>query len=240
MCTVSFVPIGKTDFVLTSNRDEAPGRETLPPAAYITSESTLVYPKDMLAGGTWIGASDKGRLICLLNGGLAVHERTPPYRISRGVVVQDFLQAVEIKDTMQAYDLSNVEPFTIVAVSYNTGLQLIEFVWTGTDRRITQLPITEKHIWSSSTLYTEAMKSMRKQWFAADEAKLKTPEDILHFHKTAGTGDAQTDVLMNRSYVQSVSITQVSRIQEVAQMRYEDLQKGEVHTLVINKVLSEV
>ena len=34
MCTVTFLPLGNTDFILTSNRDEQRLRETLPPKIY--------------------------------------------------------------------------------------------------------------------------------------------------------------------------------------------------------------
>ena len=53
----------------------------------------MIFPKDELAGGTWIGASEKNTVICLLNGGFQNHKRQPEYRHSRGVVVKDFLKS---------------------------------------------------------------------------------------------------------------------------------------------------
>ena len=55
MCTITFIPKSNNDFILTSNRDEAPGRETFPPEIYEEEGVKLLYPKDALAGGTWIG-----------------------------------------------------------------------------------------------------------------------------------------------------------------------------------------
>ena len=69
MCTVTYLPLGDHNFILTSNRDVAPKRETTPPKEYNEVGVKLTYPKDKLAGGTWIGVSEKKRLICLLNGG---------------------------------------------------------------------------------------------------------------------------------------------------------------------------
>ncbi len=69
MCTVTYLPLGNNNFILTSNRDETPLRKTIPPKEYDENGVELTYPKDELAGGTWIGLSDKNRLVCLLNGG---------------------------------------------------------------------------------------------------------------------------------------------------------------------------
>ena len=34
MCTVTYLPIGEADFILTSNRDEQPTRKTIEPKEY--------------------------------------------------------------------------------------------------------------------------------------------------------------------------------------------------------------
>ena len=68
MCTVTYLPLENNQFILTSNRDESPMRRTIPPTKYDTQGVALVYPKDELAGGTWIGIREKNRLVCLLNG----------------------------------------------------------------------------------------------------------------------------------------------------------------------------
>ena len=89
MCTVTILPLkGHNSFVLTSNRDEATGRQTLPPKTYEVAGSKMAFPKDVLAGGTWLGVSDRKRAICLLNGAFKKHERKLPYGKSRGVVVK--------------------------------------------------------------------------------------------------------------------------------------------------------
>jgi uncharacterized protein with NRDE domain len=69
MCTVTITPLkGQNSFVLTSNRDESPARETLPPKLYDIEGLKMAFPKDVLAGGTWLGISESKRVICLLNG----------------------------------------------------------------------------------------------------------------------------------------------------------------------------
>src|SRR5690554_7226187 len=83
MCTVTFIPKTKGDFILTSNRDEAPGRKTFAPEIYQEEGVQLMYPKDAVAGGTWIGLSGKKRAVSLMNGGFVSHIRKPYYRKSR-------------------------------------------------------------------------------------------------------------------------------------------------------------
>ncbi|MBT3871232.1 MAG: hypothetical protein HOF75_01215 [Flavobacteriaceae bacterium] len=61
MCTVSFIPKTKGDFILTSNRDESPNRNKIPPNFYDLNNTSLLFPKDEIAGGNGIGASDKKR-----------------------------------------------------------------------------------------------------------------------------------------------------------------------------------
>jgi len=62
MCTVTFIPQGNNNFILTSNRDEAIGRKTLPPDFYDIEDTKMLFPRDAVAGGSWIGLSEKSHL----------------------------------------------------------------------------------------------------------------------------------------------------------------------------------
>src|SRR5690606_11933033 len=126
-------------FILTSNRDEAGSRNTIPPDFYRENDVDLLYPKDKVAGGSWIGISSRLRVICLLNGGFEDHQRKPSYRLSRGVVVKDLLVAPELVEAINAYDYHNIEPFTIIAADWQRGLDFIEFVWDGEEKHIKHL-----------------------------------------------------------------------------------------------------
>src|SRR5690625_1869750 len=92
MCTVTFYPLSSTEFVLTTSRDESPNRATLPPEIYTHEKLELLYPKDKVAGGTWVGASTQKRALTLMNGGFVAHKRKNSYRLSRGVVVLELLK----------------------------------------------------------------------------------------------------------------------------------------------------
>lgn len=227
MCTVTFIPKSNNDFILTSNRDEAPGRETFLPEIYEEEGVRLLYPKDAVAGGTWIGLSEKKRVITLMNGGFVAHQRKPYYRRSRGLVVKDLLKSNDLKVEIENYNFNDIEPFTAVLVEWKNEVQLFQLVWDGTNYHYSEEPLAPK-IWSSSPLYPENLKNRREQWFS--EFLLNTPKpseaQILHFHKTAGEGDLNDDLIMDRGFIKTKSITQVSKKEDIVEMRYEDLQSG--------------
>lgn len=229
MCTVTFIPRGFNDFILTSNRDEAPNRETLPPSTYTINDTQLLFPKDTVAGGTWIGLSEKNRLICLLNGGFTTHERKEKYRMSRGIIVTDLLTSEDALDSINTYDLHDIEPFTIILVDWEKDLKLYELVWDGAKAHLEEKPIAPT-IWSSSLLYSEAVKKKRESWFSEFLFKKMRPseENILDFHKTAGEGDSKTNLIMDRGFVKTKSVTQIQKNAESTSMRYEDIERQTV------------
>jgi len=224
MCTVTYLPLINNDFVLTSSRDVPFSREkALAPKKYLEDGIALLYPKDGKAGGTWIGASNKKRLICLLNGGFENHKQKDFYAKSRGVIVKDLLKTNEISKACNAIDLKNIEPFTLVIVDWNFELKLIEFIWDGVHKHFKDLP-QKAHIWSSSTLYSNKMKAMRMEWFSDwQKQNLIDKKAILEFHHNAGVGNPKVDVIMKRPKVGTVSITQVSKNEEEVIMNYEEI-----------------
>ena len=91
MCTVTLIPTPENNFILTSNRDEAINRLTLQPEFYRVGSTRMLFPKDALAGGTWIGVSDKNTMICLLNGGFVTHQRKSSNRHRRVVLEKELM-----------------------------------------------------------------------------------------------------------------------------------------------------
>ncbi len=230
MCTVTLVKNKAQGFILTSNRDEAVGRTTLPVDFYEVNTKRLLFPKDEVAGGTWIAASDEQSMICLLNGGYQNHEKKNHYRHSRGVVVTDILSQSNLWEGMQSYNCEDLEPFTLVGVDWSQEVQFFELVWDGKQKHTQKLNTNKIHIWSSSTLYTNEMKQMRRDWLADFKLNhdFKSSENILKFHKTAGVGNDFYDLQIKRGDLQTRSITQVTAKENQVTMRYEDLVINEV------------
>ena len=225
MCTVTFVPGSSDGFFLTSNRDESPNRKTMAPEFYEIEGVKTLFPKDSLAGGTWLGVSDKNRLICLLNGGFKAHRTGRKYAISRGKIVTYLLAVDDVINVVRDIDLSEVEPFTIVWVSWENSLQLFELVWDGVQRHFSEKPLVPT-IWSSSLLYDEKTKKYREKWFSEFLSSNINPtaEAVLNFHKFAGEGDLNIDLVMNRGFVKTKSITQIEKNDDLATFRYHDLE----------------
>ncbi len=227
MCTVTFLPLSGSSFILTSNRDESQYRKiALPPAKYLVYGTGVYFPKDMDANGTWIAAAGTKFTLCLLNGAFAPHERHPPYRLSRGLMLLDFFKYNNVHDFLSLYDFEGIEPFTLLVFGQSLRTSIHEIRWNGkkihSELRDSSMPL----IWSSAQLYPENVIRQREEWFDAwlKANKEFTMEKIILFHKTGGTGNSNTDLLMNRDgKVFTVSITSVMRNGNEGSMRYEDM-----------------
>ena len=224
MCTVTLIPTGNTNFVLTSNRDEAPHRTTLSPDFYTIENTKLLFPKDEVAGGSWIGVSEKQRVLCVLNGGFDMHRRKDSYRLSRGIIMKDLLVSNNLDKSIEDYNLDGIEPFTLVIVEWNSTLEFKELVWDGTKKHFSKLLLQPK-IWSSSSLYNTKMKKERLQWFKDFKTENNLSSNaILKFHKTAGEGNEDYGVIMDRIFVKTTSITQIKKNESEVVMTFENLQ----------------
>lgn len=225
MCTVTFLPKGPQSYILTSNRDETPTRAALHPAEYSVYGRDLYFPKEPLAGGTWIVTDKKRFTLCLLNGAFVIHERKTPYRLSRGQMVLEFFKYNDVSSFLQEYDFKGIEPFTLVLVDSADLIGLTELVWDGTEAHIRDLNAEEAHIWSSATLYPREIADQRSEWF---QSWLKghdhySQSDIIDFHKYGGRGDLWNNFVMKRGdNLETVSITSIQKEEEY-HIIYNDL-----------------
>ena len=228
MCTVSFIYKGGDNFLLTSNRDEAINRTTIPPKVYEFEEVVMCYPKDELAGGTWIGASSKQRLLCLLNGAFKKHKRVPPYAKSRGVIVKEMLLVQHIEKYIEENSFEGIEPFTLVIVDWSNGIQLNELIWDEHEVVYRSLPLAQ-HVWSSSTLYTDAMKATRSEWINEYMNTVSgTQGELMYFHEHYGVGDKDIDLQIDRGLLKTVSITSYEKVNDLVKVWYKDLLNNSV------------
>lgn len=213
MCTITFFPLAKDKFVLTTNRDEQPERQTLSPMEYIHNGSTLIYPKDLKAGGTWVAANTNGRVASLMNGGKVPHVRKESYRLSRGIVMIELLQTKNVISFLNQFSFSDIEPFTIILIEpqkqLNIHYKAYEITWDEETLHQRALP-WEPQIWSSTPLYTREIHQKRIEWFSEfiNTNQDITPDDLWHFHHTAGNGDKTNDLIMDRGFIHTKSITQ--------------------------------
>jgi hypothetical protein len=211
MCTLSFYP--KSDengFILTFSRDEAAARSSV--EIVQDEEQGLVYPKDVLHGGTWLALSLRtGRLTCLLNGAFELHQRVLPYRKSRGLVVLESFDYADILDFFDFYDFDSIEPFTFLSFQ---NQQVFQFRWDGIERHIEKLDAQKPLLRSSCTLYNQAVRREREEWFSdflTQKNNKILASDLWQFHKTNNEVAPEKGILMNRLFGPStVSITQLN------------------------------
>ena len=233
MCTVTYIPQQKGDFILTSNRDENASRSPQSLTLVEQDGQNLLFPRDTAAGGTWIASSDANRVVCLLNGAFQRHDRRPPYRRSRGLMVLDFFSYEKAEDFFNNYHFEGMESFTMLIVERGS---LWEFRWDEDRKYISQLDNEKPHIWSSATLYDEKTKQKRRTWFREwiDKSDIFDRENTLHFHRNAGDGDPWNDVIMNREgLVQTVSITSILKSADRIDVMYQELLTDQVRTAEI-------
>ena len=230
MCTISLVPHPDhaNGFILTSNRDESLSRSAIPPRIEYHKDMKLFFPKDLQSGGTWVGVSEAKKCICLMNGAEKPHERKASYRKSRGVVVKDFLASGRLKRYAENYNFEGIEPFTMIVVDWRNGLAFYELIWNEAKLKLRDLKLKE-HIWSSSPLYSNEMHAKRKKWFEAlKKAEGYTSSSLKSFHENAGEGDKITNLITDRGFLKTQSITQVKNASEGIKFWYKDLLEKQV------------
>lgn len=204
MCTVSYFPVDQ-GYILTSNRDEDPHRQTAPPDTYsISGGKKITFPRDMEKGGTWIAMDDLGQVACLLNGAFVRHVRKDQYRMSRGQLIIDAFAASGFELFISEIDLEDIEPFTMILVNPD-GLH--KMVWDGREKYAGKLDHHKSQLWSSATLYSDAEHAIKEQFLENSLQRLKIidRESILHIHGR----DTTTPFILDKKKVKTVSITQV-------------------------------
>jgi uncharacterized protein with NRDE domain len=227
MCTVTFIPSSE-GFYFTSSRDEKASRVTIPPVKCNNNGVELIYPKDDLAGGTWIASSLTGRTACLLNGAFVNHQKRTDYVKSRGIILLESFNFQNTNQFSDKIDLINVEPFTLLTLNYSSGKleEFFEFRWDGANKHLKQLNHDAYQIWSSATLYSPPIQQKRQQLFNQWVNKHQDFEDrmILEFHNRKHGLNNSDDILMKGDGdLMTLSISQLHVGNEGSHFNYFDV-----------------
>ncbi len=238
MCTVVFIPV-KGNYHFASLRDENPVRlQEIFPSFIKEDNGSYLAPIDPLGGGTWLGTNGYGNVIILLNGGFKNHTKEKKYAKSRGIIVTELLAASKPVVEWNLLDLNNIEPFTLIVWSEGNLFQL---VWDGNQKHRINLPKSEAHIWSSSTLYSADVKKYRTQLFnkwistAPDVSK----KSLLNFF--SAYNDNYNGFLMNRNEkVKTLSYTFITLQKENATIiNYHNFSSGREYNSRITLITSK-
>ena len=220
MCTVTYIPT-PDGAIFSSNRDEHPLRSTLQPQCLLGNAGVYISPIDEHKQGTWMGVHSSGYVLILLNGGFVKHERKTAYKQSRGVVVTALLDTYAPLEDWLAYDLDEIEPFTLIL--WQQGM-LRQLVWDGEQKHVLMPDATRPAIWSSATLYNTEAKAQREALFHTftNNNRYITPARLLDF--ISSHQDSYNGFIMNRSAaMQTVSISLITINRHTAHFQYKDL-----------------
>lgn len=225
MCTVTYIPTSN-GFTLTSSRDEIAIRRTLKPIVYQLYDQEIIFPKDEIAGGSWIAVSKENRFACLLNGAFGKHIRKDHYAKSRGIVLLEYFNYRDVSEFTRFIDLKGVEPFTLLVIEMHENLTFHELKWDEKKLYIYPVSSDQTHIWSSPSLYDEDTIKLReklfKEWLSKNTQKEKFNVLDFHFQKH-GLSDEQAILMKKNDLLKTVSVSQllVSKIQK--EFTYFDL-----------------
>jgi uncharacterized protein with NRDE domain len=233
MCTVSFISRGDRYFI-TSNRDEHISRPSAnKPQEEIINDVKVLFPKDPKAGGTWFALNEFGVVSVLLNGAYVRHQSKGNYAKSRGLVLLDVISSLNPEICLQKMDLYNIEPFTLVLLNGN----LLEFRWDGNQKYFTPLDKTQDHIWSSVTLYDDAVIAKRASLFNTFLRKTERIEaaDVVDFHSNNHEDFENGFIIDRQTGLKTFSVTQAVIEPEEILMHHIDLHNDATYEVPFSK-----
>jgi uncharacterized protein with NRDE domain len=115
MCTLIALhrTVPGASLVVAANRDEFHDRPAESPALWTTPNGPIAAPRDLSAGGTWLGLNPRGVFVAVTNVACADPD---PTRRSRGLLVLDTLAALgarEAAEKVQGLPLDAYNPFNL-------------------------------------------------------------------------------------------------------------------------------
>ena len=239
MCTVSYLPKGQFDYILTSNRDENVNRaKALSPKIEKMGDTEVLFPKDSSKNGTWVGVTHNNRTLCLLNGAFEKHIPSGNYIKSRGLIVLDFFKNVPSQDLVNNYNLYNIEPFTLIIIDViDNKRSLTQLKWDGNIRYIKKLDSKLSHIWSSSTLYNSEETLHKEAIFKQFRPNELDGDSIFRFHELSITEEPNLMKYINTaSNIETISTTQIESNGDYATLKHKSfIENNETISKIIYK-----
>ncbi|EAQ66434.1 hypothetical protein MED121_07115 [Marinomonas sp. MED121] len=211
MCTLSWLKTN-TGFEVFFNRDEQRTRliASLPECYKTTSGNQYIMPTDLNSGGSWIGVTDSGVGICLLNFYQGITPSTE--LISRGLLVKDLLglsKADKVLDHIKHLNCQHYAPFTLVIFNPEQH-HPISFCWDGV--QLTDL-IIESPYTSSGVEFPQVSQARQETFRQYFQDKQACIEQLKAYHSSHYPEKSKWSVCMHREDACTVSFSHMS-IQE--------------------------
>lgn len=215
MCTLTILREPHRVLV-TMNRDDASKREESLPALAPHAETAFAAPRDLQAGGTWIGMNHHGVIACLLNR----YDVAPQGRASRGAIVIAAMRGSsgsEASTLVTALDHCAYSPFTCLVITEHGATRLD---WTGLRLERAELPQSDDitMLTSSSWQFDEVRARretlLREIWEERDAPVAR----IRAFHSQRIEDNDAWAPMMQRPNSETKSVTQVDLMSSSVQM----------------------
>ena len=217
MCTVTVVPYrlrtGEEAVRLACNRDEQRSRlAALPPKVRHIGQHRAVWPTDGAANGTWIGATDTGLAMTLLNVTFtSQRSRSSPLR-SRGSIIPELLACVSLESALACasrLEPGALAPFRLVLVD---DRQLAEVSSHGERLRVlAPQRLTAPRLFTSSALGDDLVLGPRQALFDERlDLLAESPEQQDDFHRHRWSDQPHLSVCMSRPDARTVSYTTIT------------------------------
>jgi hypothetical protein len=216
MCTLTIVREGRRVLV-TMNRDDVAARVEAPPRHWPNGEPAFAAPRDLQAGGTWIGVNAHGVIACLLNR----YDAAAVGRTTRGQIVIEAMRGATMETAngvLAALDHRAYSPFTCLLITNDSATRLD---WTGSTFDRTDLACADRTMATSSSWQSEEVRAQREALFRQIWSDAGTTADkIAAFHTRRVDAHDAWAPMMLRPTTQTKSITQVELTPHGAEMRY--------------------
>ncbi|MEO0367249.1 MAG: NRDE family protein [Pseudomonadota bacterium] len=221
MCTLTWF-LKDDGYELFFNRDERVTRQrALLPSLASQNDVRYIAPTDADEGGTWIAVNHFGVTVCLLNHYQFEQIKTYKAWISRGELVRQFADTVDIGVAEQQFshlELSDYRAFRMFIIDATGANRLL--VWDGHSPRIERNVNKPK---SSSAVDAKYVKQSRRKLFESTVGgQAATVERYIDFHRSHLPSKSQESVCMHRADALTVSLSHISVNAAAAAFSYTD------------------
>ena len=209
MCCLTIVKSGE-DIIISHNRDESIYRQLTSDPSVLADINgfTTIMPTDPVSKGTWIG-SNGYMTAAILNGYKVKHVRQLPYQLSRGSIIPYLFDKGNIKDFLNDFTPSHLEPFTLVVFDQES---IYELGWDAERLHVRSYATDTPLIYSSCTLYDKEVCRAREAVFKTllrEKPEQGIDKYILGFHQKFGLDHGAFINTEVTDIIKTVAITQV-------------------------------
>lgn len=212
MCTVTWHHQGDRYDVLF-NRDEARTRVAAEaPAVRHWHDHACLAPVDGQAGGTWMGVSELGVALAILNYYHARPPSPPAAPVSRGLLVRDLLSSGDLREVekrLHACELQRYAPF--ILFGFQPDRPVKSWRWDGAGLRLGKPGDRDQPVVTSAVRTEEARRARQAVFrdLGCADRKKRSVDRLLRFHASRVPEHGPLSVCMSRDDAHTVSFSRV-------------------------------